>query len=49
MINVEDKNQSSERAINSKEPPKQPADRTDELADWRQAASYLLARGARSK
>jgi hypothetical protein len=46
-INIQDKQQTSEHAINSKEPPKQPADRTNELADWRANVGYDLARNLR--
>jgi hypothetical protein len=49
MINLQDKEQSSERAINSREPPK-PAiqDQADSPgAQWRAQASYSLAHGAR--
>lgn len=49
MVNIEDKNQWSDRAMNSKDPdgPKRPADETNKLADWRAQAGYDLARGAR--
>lgn len=51
-INIQDKEQSSERAINSKEPPKHVAQ--EELqawrspgGEWRASVGYDLARGAR--
>jgi hypothetical protein len=53
-INIQDREQSSERAINSKEPPKHAAQ--EELQDWRSPGGewqaqvgYSLARGAPSK
>jgi len=45
-INIQNKEQTSERAINSREPPPKTADRTSELQDWR-AAPYELVRNLR--
>lgn len=52
MINIEDKEQSSDRAINSKEAPhkvaqEEPGDWRSPGAEWRAQVSYDLARGAR--